>query len=80
MALLLAKKLGDEAIDARSREVLRTAARTHEIGRLVGGGGAREVAKRSAQLLADLGFDDRVCELVRQAAEPWSPGLPLRAR
>lgn len=79
VALLLGKKLGD-AVDAMDREVLRTAARTHEIGRLVAGGGRREVAKRSSQLLFDLGFDERVCELVRQAAEPWSPGLPLRAR
>lgn len=78
VSILLAKRLG--ALDARDREVLRTAARTHEIGRLVAGGGGREVAKRSSQLLADLGFDDRVCELVRESAEPWSPGLGLRAR
>ena len=80
VAMLLVKKLGD-ALDATDREVLRTAARTHEIGRIVGGsGGRREVAKRSAQLLNDLGFDERVCELVRQGAEPWSPGLPLSVR
>lgn len=79
VAILLAKQLGD-AIDATAREELRTAARTHEIGRLVGGGGRREVATRSSKLLSDLGFHERVCELVRQAAEPWSPGLPLRAR
>lgn len=78
VALMLAKKLGDE-VSAGDREVLRTAARTHEIGRLVAGGGG-EVAKRSSQLLRDLGFDERVCELVLQAAEPWSPGLSLGAR
>ena len=78
-AVLLAKELDDE-IDATGREVLRTAARAHEIGRLISGGGRREVATRSSRLLRDLGFDERVCELVRQAAEPWSPGLPLRAR
>lgn len=78
-ALLLAGQLG-AAVSTEDREVLRTAARTHEIGRLVGTQGDREVAKRSARLLGDLGFDERVCELVRQAAEPWSPGLPLRAR
>jgi hypothetical protein len=38
------------------------------------------VATRSARLLGDLGFDERVSELVRQGAEPWSPGLPLRTR
>ncbi len=79
VALLLAKQMGD-AFSSTDREVMRTAARTHEMGRLVGGGGPREVAKRSARLLSDLGFDERVCELVRQSAEPWSPGLPLRAR
>lgn len=77
---LLAKKLGDDAIDARERELLRIAARTHEIGRLTGGGSSPRIAKRSAQLLADLGFDAGVCETVRQAVEPWSPGLPLGAR
>ena len=79
ISILLAKQLED-AIDATAREELRTAARTHEIGRLIGSGGRREVATRSSKLLADLGFDERVCELVRQSAEPWSPGLPLRAR
>ncbi len=80
VAMLLAKKLGD-ALSLTDREVLRTGARTHEIGRLVGsGGGPREIATRSAKLLGDLGFDERVSELVRQGAEPWSPGLPLRTR
>lgn len=79
VALLLAKQL-DGALAATDREVLRIAARTHEIGRLLAGGEGREVATRSAQLLGDLAFDDRVCDLVRLAAEPWSPGLPLTAR
>ncbi|MGK7312449.1 MAG: response regulator [Candidatus Longimicrobiales bacterium M2_2A_002] len=79
VAVLLAKRVQDET-DATDREVLRTAARTHEIGRLVSGGGRREVATRSSKLLRDLGFHERVCEVVRQAVEPWSPGLPLNAR
>jgi response regulator RpfG family c-di-GMP phosphodiesterase len=77
---LLAKKLGEEALDAKDRDLLRTAARTHEIGRLTGAGGRRQVAQRSARLLEDLGFDPGVCEIVRQSAEDWSPGLPLTAR
>jgi response regulator RpfG family c-di-GMP phosphodiesterase len=80
IAGLLAKKLGDERIDGRDRDLLRTAARTHEIGRITGGGSPVQVARRTAQLLEDLGFDGGVCEMVRQAVEPWSPGLPLSAR
>jgi CheY-like chemotaxis protein len=80
IAGLLARKLGDEELPPRSRELLRTAARTHEIGRLTGSGARLQVARRSAKLLDDLGFDPGVCEIVRQAAEEWSPGLPLTAR
>ena len=79
VAGLLAKKLGDR-MESHGRELLRTAARTHEIGRLTGAGSRPQVARRTAQLLDDLGFDSGVCELVREAAEPWSPGLPLAAR
>lgn len=77
---LLAAALGDEELDARSRDLLRTAARTHEIGRLTGSGSRPQIAARSAKLLEDLGFDAGACEIVRQAAEDWSPGLPLTAR
>ncbi len=80
IAGLLAKKLGEEALDATDRDLLRTAARTHEIGRLTGVGSRTQVAQRSARLLEDLGFDPGVCEIVRQSAEDWSPGLPLTAR
>lgn len=80
IAGLLAKTLGDDALDAHERERLRTAARTHEIGRLTGNGSREGVAGRTAQLLENLGFDPRVCEMVRQAAQPWSPGLPLASR
>lgn len=80
IAGLLAKKLGDERINSRERDLLRTAARTHEIGRITGGGSPAQVARRTAQLLEDLGFDGGVCEIVRQAVEPWSPGLPLSVR
>ena len=79
VAGLLAKALGS-GLDARAREVLRTAAGTHEVGRLLGTGGAAEVAGRSAQLLDNLGFDRGVGEVVRDAAVRWSPGLPLSAR
>ena len=79
VAGLLAKAVGS-TLDGRAREVLRTAARTHEVGRLLGTGGAGEVAGRSAQLLDNLGFDPGVGEVVRDAAVPWSPGLPLSAR
>lgn len=79
VAGLLAKALGP-SLDARARDVLRTAARTHEVGRLLGAGGAGEVAGRSAQLLDNLGFDRGVGEVVRDAAVRWSPGLPLSAR
>lgn len=77
---LMANRIGDNGLDARSRDLLRTAARTHEIGRLTGSGSRTQVARRSAKLLDDLGFDGGVCEIVRQAAEDWSPGLPLTAR
>lgn len=80
IAGLMADRLGDDDLDARSRELLRTAARTHEIGRLTGSGSRAQIARRSAKLLDDLGFDRGVCEIVRQAAEEWSPGLPLTAR
>ena len=79
VAILLAK-ISDRAIDARDREVIRTAARTHEVGRLLGPAAPPDLARRSAQLLLDLGFDADVAETVRQAAEPWSPGLSLSAR
>lgn len=79
IAILLAKSEG-EALDARDREVLRTAARTHEVGRILGSAPPEELARRSGQLLLDLGFDADVAETVRQAAEPWSPGLSLSAR
>lgn len=77
---LLAKEIGEDHLDARSRDLLATAARTHEIGRLTGAGTRVQIARRSAKLLEDLGFDRGVCEIVRQAAEEWSPGLPLTAR
>lgn len=77
---LMAERIGDEDVDVRSRDLLRTAARTHEIGRLTGSGSRAQIARRSAKLLDDLGFDGGVCEIVRQAAEDWSPGLPLTAR
>lgn len=80
VAGLLAKKLGDTKLDAADRDLIRTAARTHEIGRLTGAASRTQVARRTAQLLEDLGFDPGVCEIVRQAVEPWSPGLPLSAR
>ena len=80
VAGLLAKALGDERLSADERDLLRTAARTHEIGRLTGTGSPMTVAQRSARLLEDLGFAPGVCEIVRQAAEEWSPGLPLTAR
>lgn len=64
----------------RDLDVLTTAARTHEIGRLLGPGNRAGVAGRSAELLSNLGFDPDVSELVRQASEPWSPGLPVAAR
>lgn len=80
VAGLLAKKLGDDEVDAHGRDLLRTAARTHEIGRLTGSGSRQQIAQRSAKLLDDLGFDTGVCEIIRQAAEEWSPGLPLTAR
>lgn len=79
IAGVLAKAIG-ASLDGHAREVLRTAARTHEIGRLLGGAGAAEVAGRSAQLLDNLGFDPAVGEVVRDAAVAWSPGLPLAAR
>lgn len=79
VAGLLAEALGS-ALNARAREVLRTAARTHEVGRLLGTGAPGEVAGRSAQLLDNLGFDGDVGEVVRDAAVRWSPGLPLSAR
>jgi CheY-like chemotaxis protein len=79
IAGLLAKTLG-AALAGHAREVLRTAARTHEIGRLLGAGGPPEVAARSAQLLDNLGFDRAVGEVVRDGVLPWSPGLPLAAR
>ena len=78
VAGLIAKAV--TSLDGRARDVLRTAARTHEVGRLLGGGGTREVAGRSAQLLDNLGFDRGVGEVVRDAAVSWSPGLPLQAR
>lgn len=77
---LLAKKLGDDRVGPHDRDLLRTAARTHEIGRLTGGGSGQQVAQRSARLLDDLGFDRGVCEIIRQSTEAWSPGLPLTAR
>jgi CheY-like chemotaxis protein len=80
IAGLLAKKLGEAEIDGQDRDLLRTAARTHEIGRITGVGTPLQVARRTAQLLEDLGFDGGVCETVRQAVEPWSPGLSLAAR
>lgn len=76
---LLAKAVAP-GMPARDLDVLRTAARTHEMGRLLGPGGLGQVALRTAQLLTDLGFDGDVAEVVRQAAEPWSPGLSLGAR
>lgn len=79
VAGLLATALGPR-LDGRAREVLRTAARTHEVGRLLGTGGTGEVAGRSAQLLDNLGFDGGVGEVIRDAAVRWSPGLPLSAR
>lgn len=79
IAGLLAKIVG-APLDGPDRDVLRTAARTHEIGRLIGGAGEVDVAGRTAQLLNDLGFDPAVGEVVRDAAVPWSPGLPLVAR
>lgn len=79
IAGLLAKAVGP-ALDGYARDVLRTAARTHEVGRLLGAAGNAEVAARSAQLLDDLGFDRAVGEVVRDAGLRWSPGLPLAAR
>lgn len=73
-------KTGPTPPTGHDLDVLRTAARTHEIGRLLGPGGHEEVARRAAQLLTDLGFDPAVAEVVRQAAQPWSPGLPVGAR
>jgi CheY-like chemotaxis protein len=67
-------------LNARDRALIGTAARTHEVGRLTGTGAPERVPHRSAQLLSDLRFDPDVAELVRQGAEPWSPGLPPRAR
>lgn len=75
----LARNLADR-VDARDREVLRTAARTHEIGRLVAPSDAGDVSLWTAQLLDNLGFDQRVCEVIRQAAQAWSPGLFITAR
>jgi CheY-like chemotaxis protein len=79
VAGLLARAV-DAEISSRDLEILRTAARTHEMGRLLGPGGGAGVARRTAELLNDLGFDREVGDLVRQAAEPWSPGLSLGAR
>ena len=79
IAGLLAKIAGSR-MDAGDGDVLRTAARTHEIGRVVVPSARGDVPRRTAQLLDDLGFDPGVGELVRQAGEPWSPGLPLAAR
>ena len=79
IAGLVAKALGS-ALDGHDRDVLRTAARTHETGRLLGEGSAGEIAGRSAQLLENLGFDAAVGEVIRDAAAPWSPGIPLLSR
>ena len=79
VAGLLARALGDR-LDADTREAIRTAARTHEIGRLLGRAGDRDIAYRTARLLEDLGFDPAVPELIRDASADWSPGLPLAAR
>jgi CheY-like chemotaxis protein len=79
VASLLARVSGVE-MTGRQLDVLRAAARAHEIGRLLGPASPQEIALRSGQLLTDLGFDPEVAEVVRQAADSWSPGLSLLAR
>lgn len=78
-------------LEDRERRALRTAARTHELGRLMGvDAGVAGVCARSAQLLADLDFSDAVRLAVRHLAERWDGGgspdglegqdIPLTAR
>lgn len=76
----LLARVADAGLSGRPLDVLRAAARTHEMGRLLGPAGSQEVALRTGQLLTDLGFDPDVAEVVRQAAEPWTPGQSLAAR
>jgi putative two-component system response regulator len=62
-----------DTLPAEDRAALDVAARSHELGRLLGPSGApAELASRTAQLLYDLGVESRVLRIVNHLRERWN--------
>lgn len=63
----------DTRLDPDDRNALDVAARSHELGRLLGPAAtATEQASRTAQLLYDLGVESRVLRIVNHMRERWN--------
>ena len=63
----------DAEIDPAERSALDMAARSHELGRLLGpAASAAELASRTAQLLYDLGVESRVLRVINHMRERWN--------
>lgn len=62
----------DPALEPEQRTALDVAARAHELGRLLGPASSpTELARRTGQLLRDLGVDDAVLAVVNGLWERW---------
>lgn len=60
-------------LEAGEKEALSSAARAHELGRLLGPAATpTEMASRTAQLLYDLGVESRVLRVVNHMRERWN--------
>lgn len=63
----------DTDLDPRERSALDTAARAHELGRLLGPTVSHtELASRTAQLLYDLGVESGVLRVINHTRERWN--------
>ncbi|MDX1674050.1 MAG: response regulator [Longimicrobiales bacterium] len=63
----------DDPLPAEDRTAVDVAARSHELGRLLGPTvSATELASRTAQLLYDLGVESRVLRTVNHLRERWN--------
>ena len=63
----------DDPLPAEDRNAVDVAARSHELGRLLGPTvSATELASRTAQLLYDLGVESRVLRTVNHLRERWN--------
>ncbi|HSH44902.1 MAG TPA: response regulator [Longimicrobiales bacterium] len=72
LAGVLASSLGEGSLDPGDHDTLDTAARVHELGRLLGpAAGGAELAGRTTQLLRDLGAAPGVVRTVSHMRERW---------